>query len=420
MAMNPEFLAKFPDAAALPILVTLLVLMRRRYPSLATRNWLLALTFIFISQQDRFLSLLSMQRWEHLTVHTLLVIGQVLAALTLACYRHPSQKPEKIDLPFLIFNTIPLLAFSTLYGYYIFVVWPYMVTAGVGIVILLSTSLWRKKSLPLALLGSICFAIAAALAYGLHYRTAEYWLLFCVFAVAVIKLRNSLPSGSIGKDVILTSLSVWAVSFLIHPWAITRPEWTPLANELWDLQKFFLCIGMLLVLLEDQVANTQWLALHDQLTDLPNRRLLDDWLDDAIATTQQTGSKLVVLLLDLDGFKAINDSCGHAIGDYVLREVAQRMQSRLEQKEMLARLGGDEFVIISPHPVNHEDIHRLETRFQEAIRQPLQIQGQQLSIGGTFGASTYPDDTLNCDPKRIAATLLHISDQRMYQRKTAR
>ncbi len=420
MAMNPELLAKFPDAAALPILVALLVLMRRRYPSLATRNWLLALTFIFISQQDRFVSLLPVQHWLHLVIHTLLVVGQVLAALTLACYRHPNQKPEKIDLPFLILNAIPLLIFSSLYGCYVFVVGAYMVAAGLGIVILLSTSLWRKKSLPLAMAGSICFAIAAALVYNLHYRTAAYWLLFCVFAVAVIRLRKALPNGAIGKHVILISLSVWAVSFLVHPWAVTMPMWTPLANELWDLQKFFLCIGMLLVLLEDQVASTQWLALHDQLTDLPNRRLLDDWLDDAITTAQQTGEKLVVLLVDLDGFKAINDSCGHAIGDYVLREVAQRMQSRLEQHEMLARLGGDEFVIVSPHATSPTDLHRLEIRFQEAIRQPLQVQGQQLSVGGTFGASTYPEDVLNCDPKRIAATLLHISDQRMYQRKTAR
>jgi len=418
--MNPELLAKFPDAAALPILVALLVLMRRRYPSLATRNWLLALTFIFISQQDRFVSLLPVQHWLRLAVHTLLVVGQVLAALTLACYRRPNQKPEKIDLPFLIFNAIPLLVFSTLYGYYIFAIWPYMMTAGVGAVILLSSSFWRKKSIPFALVGSICFGIAAALVYGLHYRTAEYWLLFCVFALAIIRLRNALPNGSIGKYVILTSLSVWAVSFLVHPWAVTMPMWTPFANELWDLQKFFLCIGMLLVLLEDQVASTQWLALHDQLTDLPNRRLLDDWLDDAIATARQTDEKLAVLLVDLDGFKAINDSCGHAIGDYVLREVAQRMQSKLEKQEMLARLGGDEFVIVSQRATSPEDIHRLEMRFQEAIRKPLQIQGQQLSIGGTFGTATYPEDALNCDPKRIAATLLHISDQRMYQRKTTR
>jgi diguanylate cyclase (GGDEF)-like protein len=418
--MNPELLAKFPDAAALPILVALLVLMRRRYPSLATKNWLLALTFIFISQQDRFVSLLPVQHWLRLAVHTLLVVGQILAALTLACYKRPNQKPGKTDLPFLIFNAIPLLVFSTLYGYYIFVVWPYMVTAGAGVVILLSSSFWRKKSIPLALVGSICFGIAAALAYGLHYRTAEYWLLFCVFSLAIIRLRHALPNGSIGKYVILTSLSVWAVSFLIHPWAITMPAWNPLANELWDLQKFFLCIGMLLVLLEDQVTSTQWLALHDQLTDLPNRRLIDDWLDDAIATARQTGNGLAVLLIDLNGFKTINDTCGHAVGDYVLREVAQRMQSKLEKHEMLARLGGDEFVIVSPQATSDEDIHRIEIRLQEAIQKPLHIQGKQLSVSGTFGASTYPEDTLNCDPKRIAATLLHISDQRMYQRKTAR
>ncbi len=415
----PEFLARIPSTAAMPILVALLLSLRRRHPKLAIRGWLLALGFIFVSQLAWFLGASSIH-WVRLTAHTLILYGEILAALALACYRHTQDASYKIDFTFVALNSAPLLVFSAFYGYYVFSPWPYAITTGAGILILLGTTVWRKQNRLFALGGSISLFITGALAWKADYRGAQYWLLFCIFAVAIGNLQATLPPKTLGRLAILASMSIWAVSFLVHPWVVSVPRWRPFADEVWELQKFFLCVGLLLVLLEDQVVSTQWLALHDQLTNLPNRRLLDDWLEDAIAKARRNRSKLTVLLVDLNGFKAINDSHGHPIGDYVLCETARRMESQIYQQEMLARLGGDEFVIVSPLAVSHETIHHLEMRLQQAIQEPILIQGKQLSVSGTFGAATYPYDAHDCDSKRIAPTLLRLSDQRMYRRKTER
>jgi len=218
----------------------------------------------------------------------------------------------------------------------------------------------------------------------------------------------------------LASLGVCAAIFIFHPLVFARPYWQPFSLQVWELQKFFLCIGMLLVLLEDQVASTQWLALHDQLTGLPNRRLLDDRLEAAIEAARRTNASLAVFLVDLDGFKAINDTYGHAIGDLVLVEVGRRMAAQLRPGDTLARLGGDEFVIVCPSLPTPSHVPHLEGRLQHSLSEPIHLPGLELLIGGTFGCATYPEDVTPDDPNRIAPSLLHIADARMYSRKSAR
>jgi len=420
MGLSSDLLAKVPNALAMPILIGLLSLLRRRHPTLATRSWLLALTFIVIAQLELLVSFHPRNRWILVFPHVLLVVGQILAAITLACHRHTSQRNDPIDVPFLVLNTLPLLVFSTLYGYYILVPSAYLAIAVAAIAILIATSLWRKKYLQRALIGSVCYAIAGALAYTLHFRGAQYWLLFCVFVLAIINLRASLPQRTLGRSTMLASLGVCAAIFIFHPLVFARPYWQPFSLQVWELQKFFLCIGMLLVLLEDQVASTQWLALHDQLTGLPNRRLLDDRLEAAIEAARRTNASLAVFLVDLDGFKAINDTYGHAIGDLVLVEVGRRMAAQLQPGDTLARLGGDEFVIVCPSLPTPSHVPHLEGRLQHSLSEPIHLPGLELLIGGTFGCATYPEDVTPDDPNRIAPSLLHIADARMYSRKSAR
>lgn len=420
MGLSSDLLAKIPNVLAMPILIGLLSLLRRRHPTLATRSWLLALTFIVIAQLELLVSFHPRNRWILLFPHVLLVVGQILAAITLACHRHASHRNEPIDVPFLILNTLPLLVFSTVYGYYILVPAVYVAICAAAIAVLIATSLWRKKYLQRALVGSLCYAIAGMLAYTLHFRGAQYWLLFCVFVLAIINLRTNLPQRTLGRSTMLASLGVCAAIFIFHPLVFARPYWQPFSLQVWELQKFFLCIGMLLVLLEDQVASTQWLALHDQLTGLPNRRLLDERLEAAIEAARRTGSSLTVFLVDLNGFKAINDTHGHAAGDFVLVEVGHRMDAQLQPGDTLARLGGDEFVIVCPGIPTSSEILRLEARLQHSLSEPIHFAGLKLPIGGTFGCATFPEDVSPKDPNRVAPSLLHIADARMYSRKSAR
>ncbi len=420
MGLSSDLLAKIPNVLAMPILIGLLSLLRRRHPTLATRSWLLALTFIVIAQLELLISFHPRNRWILLFPHVLLVVGQILAAITLACHQPVSRRNEPIDVPFLVLNTLPLLVFSTIYGYYILVPSVYLAICVAAIVMLIATSLWRRKYLRRALVGSLCYAIAGVLAYTLHFRGAQYWLLFCVFVLAIINLRTSLPQRTLGRSTMLASLGVCATIFILHPLVFSRPYWQPFSLQAWELQKFFLCIGMLLVLLEDQVDSTQWLALHDQLTGLPNRRLLDDRLEAAIEAARYTGASLTLFLIDLNGFKAINDTYGHAAGDFVLVEVGHRMAAQLQPGDTLARLGGDEFVIVCPSLSTPSHVLQLEARLQNSLGEPIHFAGLELAIGGTFGCATYPEDVSSKDLNRIGPSLLHIADTRMYSRKSAR
>ncbi len=152
------------------------------------------------------------------------------------------------------------------------------------------------------------------------------------------------------------------------------------------------------------------LAHFDALTGLPNRRLLEDRLHQAISASQRNGSQLVVCMLDLDGFKAVNDTLGHAEGDRLLVEMAKRMQHIMRARETLARLGGDEFVLLL---LEGDFRHALE-RVLEVVRKPVMLAGNTPAcVTASIGVSRYrpgvEDD----------AQLLREADEALYRAKHA-
>lgn len=134
------------------------------------------------------------------------------------------------------------------------------------------------------------------------------------------------------------------------------------------------------------------LAFYDPLTQLPNRRLLQERLKHGISACHRTGGEMAVLMLDLDRFKAVNDSLGHAAGDELLAQAAGRVKARLREADTVARLGGDEFVVLlegvgraQAAPVARDIIH--------ALSQPFTLcQSQPVRIGVSIGISLYPQD----------------------------
>jgi diguanylate cyclase (GGDEF)-like protein len=132
------------------------------------------------------------------------------------------------------------------------------------------------------------------------------------------------------------------------------------------------------------------LALHDALTGLPNRRLLMDRLSLAIAHARRNKHPMAVLYLDLDGFKQINDTLGHDVGDTLLSMVAARLVSAVRQEDTVARLGGDEFVI-ALWELNHIDsVAKLVSKVIQAVSQPYGIQGRDVSMTASIGVGIYP------------------------------
>jgi diguanylate cyclase (GGDEF)-like protein len=152
-------------------------------------------------------------------------------------------------------------------------------------------------------------------------------------------------------------------------------------------------------------------ALTDELTGLPNRRLLSDRLSQTLAMAQREAGKVALLYIDLDGFKLVNDSLGHPVGDLLLSQVASRLRSRIRQSDTLARLGGDEFTVLLTKIKHKKDAETVALSLLDAISAPFSIESHEISIGASLGISLFPDDAGD------AAELLQQADGAMYGAK---
>lgn len=165
--------------------------------------------------------------------------------------------------------------------------------------------------------------------------------------------------------------------------------------------------------LEEANARLRYAALHDSLTGLPNRTLLNERLDRCIITAAASGTRFAVMIVDLDRFKAVNDSLGHHAGDELLRRISGRMLAVLEPRDTLARMGGDEFVVVREEITSNEEVEQLAVAIERAIAPSLNIEGTDLQISCSTGIALYPD------AGRDAATLLRNADAAMYHGKNA-
>ena len=154
-------------------------------------------------------------------------------------------------------------------------------------------------------------------------------------------------------------------------------------------------------------------AHHDLLTGLPNRLLLEDRLQQSLALAARYGHQAAILCVDLDGFKQINDTFGHAAGDLCLQQVANRISSRLRAVDTVARTGGDEFVIVLGELSSRNSALMVARNVLEAMKQPIVVEERTFDISGSIGISIYPDD--GSDP----ADLRRAADAAMYRAKQA-
>lgn len=159
-----------------------------------------------------------------------------------------------------------------------------------------------------------------------------------------------------------------------------------------------------------QLARIEELAFHDSLTGLPNRALLLDRLDRMLSAAQRRGGHGAVLFFDLDRFKEINDSQGHAVGDQVLIETARRFQAVSRDEETLARLGGDEFMFIAEN-ADHRAASLIAMRLLSVLSTPIEVAGIAHSISASIGIACYPEDG------QTSTELIKCSDIAMYRAK---
>ncbi len=156
---------------------------------------------------------------------------------------------------------------------------------------------------------------------------------------------------------------------------------------------------------------TAHFAFHDGLTNLPNRLQFDACLDSALKQAHRTGRQVGVMLLDLDKFKYVNDTFGHAIGDGVLRLAAERLKDCIRASDTVARLGGDEFAVIAANVETTEGIAILAQRIVQKLGEPFEIEDKGIFLAGSVGVSAYPRDSEN------AKELVRKADIALYRAK---
>ncbi len=159
---------------------------------------------------------------------------------------------------------------------------------------------------------------------------------------------------------------------------------------------------------EEQV---RYIATHDSLTDMPNRILLVERLNQLITRAKRCDENIALMFLDLDQFKIINDSLGHHAGDKLLSKVADRLKSAIRDEDIVARLGGDEFVICLPLHQKNQDIMAMARKIFDSLRIPFQMNDLNFHIGASIGIAVYPEDGTDVD------TLLSNADTAMYHAK---
>lgn len=153
-------------------------------------------------------------------------------------------------------------------------------------------------------------------------------------------------------------------------------------------------------------------AGHDSLTGLPNRRLLADRMAQAIARAQRQSGQVGIMMLDLDGFKHINDTLGHRLGDLLLIETARRLVHCVRESDTVARVGGDEFMMVLPEIQGQNDLQTLAAKINDHIGEPFCIEGRDLFVSASIGLTLFPSDGTN------AEMLLANADTAMYRAKS--
>ena len=180
-------------------------------------------------------------------------------------------------------------------------------------------------------------------------------------------------------------------------------------DEIGDLSEAF---NTMLSQIHERDVRLNQLAYYDGVTGLANRHYFKERAEQAVGNALRYGSRCCLMFVDLDRFKAVNDSLGHEVGDELLRAVAQRLSTTLRNNDVVCRIGGDEFAVILENVKNLNDVARLAQKMIDALQAPFSLRGQAVSIGASIGISACPEHADSM------AELLRCADIAMYQAKS--
>jgi diguanylate cyclase (GGDEF)-like protein len=236
-------------------------------------------------------------------------------------------------------------------------------------------------------------------------------VLFTVYLNCCFHFWYKYRHATTGAFITICGFFAWSCVFLVSPLKDGFFPAIQIESEVWNLPKYVVALGMILLLLEEQIEHNKHLALHDVLTGLPNRRLFQDRLAIALERARRTRTKAALLVLDLDRFKQVNDTLGHHVGDLLLQGVARVFSGRIRRSDTVARTGGDEFSVILEGPTTANEALHVGRSLQELLKEPMELENRTVRTGASFGVALFPDDAADLESLCIAA------DQRMYENK---
>lgn len=244
-------------------------------------------------------------------------------------------------------------------------------------------------------------------------------LLFAVYFGCGLHIWSTYRRATAGAFITIAGFLGWALVFVVPPMLRVQYPGLTLENDVWNLPKYVVAVGMILLILEDQLEHNKYLALHDELTGLANRRLFLDRLSLAIERARRFGGKIALLVVDLDRFKMVNDTMGHHAGDRLLQQVANIFSSRVRASDTVARTGGDEFSVILENSSDPASVQQVAVTLLQQLNAPLKVEGQPVNVGASVGIALFPDDAADAESLRIAADLRMYSDKKMHREGSA-
>ncbi|MHB1935803.1 MAG: diguanylate cyclase domain-containing protein [Acidobacteriaceae bacterium] len=407
--------SSIPHLIAFAALAFVFWSMLRNHARKQINSWLLAWTFVLLHFASQALNLGDGFWGTVLATVSLLALDLAGIAFIHAASRLDLFEEQRA---LLIVWATALLAYSSMVVWGVEAVLPYYLVVAVmaASLSLLHFRVRAKRStsdnvfsflsgllLPL-LLGALVYR--HQMGYGIDATLS--WL----YLVAGVRYWQQFEEKTIG---VLTAVCGFVAASAIFPVGmLIRQMYLPhlrIDATVRNLPKFIIAIGILLTFLEEEIGRTEHLALHDALTGLPNRRLLEDRMANMLERAERNQTRAAILVVDLDGFKQVNDKHGHAVGDEFLREVALRLGKVVRRADTLARSGGDEFTVLVSDILQPDGAKILAQKLQMELDRPIAVRHLQLCVSGSIGVAVYPDDGGTGD------SLSARADADMYQAK---
>jgi len=421
---------QIPELVAILWMAVVLARLRSREPGDQIHIWIFGLLLFVLEGIAYVVYQVPTSANVHMMMHVIALDAYFLAGIAFFQSATGRQRLLPYSDLYVFLCALPHLALLTMYGSGVHGMEAFLIVAILGFVLSMGAAvIFRRPSIHWLCHAVIWLPIIFSVSVS-SFRYMAYESLFFAYIAAAIAFFITVPPERRGRMVVVSAFCIWSLCFLSHPWlASNHQKWIRLAESIWDLQKFFVMFGLLTVSLEEQSAANQYQAVHDSLTGLPNRRLFEDRLEQALARANRNKSRLVLFNMDLDDFKKINDTLGHEAGDEVLREVSRRLLSVMREMDTLARMGGDEFYLLindfnlpssndleDPGILAMEQARRLTEVFRDAVGKascPIIFNGtkHEVACSLSIGSVVFPDEAID------RRQLVRLADEKMYRDK---